>query len=128
MPALRSGPARARGRCYTRNGRETEAYMRLTTMILALLALLALAANSATAKDCGGPLSLKCATDEWCSYAQSNLCGAEGQTGTCEKRPSVCTMDFIPVCGCDGRTYPNRCGAHSAGMSIAFAGRCKESK
>ena len=100
----------------------------LRALILALPALLALAGNSATAKDCGGPLSLKCATDEWCSYAQPNLCGAQGQTGACEKRPSVCTMDFVPVCGCDGRTYPNRCGAYSAGTSIAYAGTCKESQ
>ena len=100
----------------------------LRALILALPALLALAGNNATAKGCGGPLSLKCATDEWCSYAQPNLCGAQGQTGACEKRPSVCTMDFVPVCGCDGRTYPNRCGAYSAGMNIAYAGTCKESQ
>ena len=38
--------------------------------------------------------------------------------GRCVKKPTMCTMQFDPVEGCDGKTYSNACKAVSEGVSI----------
>ncbi|XP_062600249.1 serine protease inhibitor dipetalogastin-like [Saccostrea cucullata] len=40
-------------------------------------------------------------------------------------RPSVCNMDYRPVCGKDNKTYSNACRARAAGVPIASQGKCK---
>lgn len=42
--------------------------------------------------------------------------------------PMVCTMDWRPVCGCDGITYPNACSARAAGVTEFSAGECDEAE
>lgn len=42
--------------------------------------------------------------------------------------PGMCTMDWNPVCGCDGVTYGNACGAKAAGVPHFTAGACEEER
>jgi hypothetical protein len=73
---------------------------------------------------CGGLKGLSCGTGEYCDFPIGTNCGAADQTGTCAKIAEGCTLDYTPVCGCDGKTYGNACSAAAAGMSVAKKGEC----
>lgn len=66
-----------------------------------------------------------CEASAFCEFREGT-CGQRG-AGYCVERTEVCTQEFQPVCGCDGRTYPNACEARRAGVSIRAQGECPQS-
>lgn len=73
---------------------------------------------------CGGFFGIQCAPGQYCEY-RPGTCGRFDMMGLCQVRPRICPRIFRPVCGCDGRTYPNDCVRRSRGVSLLHVGRCR---
>lgn len=67
-----------------------------------------------------------CAAGLFCRYEEAQYCGEVSGPGQCAPQPTVCTKEWAPVCGCDGRNYSNDCVAHSHGVSIRHRGLCQD--
>lgn len=79
----------------------------------------------ACAETCGGIQGKLCPEGQLCDLPEGMCRGADLQ-GICKPRPEVCTRDFRPVCGCDGKTYGNDCTRLAAGVQKAHDGECRE--
>jgi hypothetical protein len=78
--------------------------------------------DSAAGRPCSS--SAPCAADEYCAY-ERQLCGKAARPGACRPIPVGCDSR-LPVCGCDGKAYPNECAAHAAKVDLDVTGACRE--
>ena len=82
-----------------------------------------------------------CRDGTYCTFPVSSCSGASSSAGSfapsegdigadpveggqCLSRTDLCTLDYTPVCGCNGVTYGNACAAVNAGVQIASRGEC----
>ena len=72
---------------------------------------------------CGGFAGVACQEGLYCAM-EAGRCTVADDAGTCRRAPEVCTREYAPVCGCDGKTYGNACTAAMEGAKIDKPGEC----
>ncbi len=70
----------------------------------------------------GAPM--ECDPGLYCAFKKD--CGRSDSGGICTKKTEMCTKIYMPVCGCDGKTYGNACTAAAEGVTVEAKGECKK--
>ncbi|MDP6942810.1 MAG: Kazal-type serine protease inhibitor domain-containing protein, partial [Myxococcota bacterium] len=71
---------------------------------------------------CGSKKGVSCPDGSYCR-SHDGVCG-DDSIGWCAPISEFCTMQYDPVCGCDGETYGNECVMMGAAVSMAHEGAC----
>ncbi|XXY46685.1 hypothetical protein WME91_42455 [Sorangium sp. So ce269] len=86
------------------------------------------APSAEVGESCGGftrgPAPV-CAAGLYCSYTPEDVCGWADASGLCAERPASCAEVYLPVCGCNNRTYANACKAAMDGVAVYAHGECE---
>src|SRR5215470_1396773 len=73
---------------------------------------------------CGGKAEVSCDAGLWCDRDEGT-CRESDATGTCVEVSGVRTLDYRPVCGCNGKTYGNDCERKIAQVARKSKGQCE---